>query len=183
VPLVFPLHPIVPPLLPVLGLDVLPPVDAAVPLVLVEVELLELDEVFPEDVLPLLDEDVLVELEEALVVDEEVLPDELLPEALAGCLVAASTRLVDTAAPASARSFATTVIWPDWVGSDIAAVASAGEPLWGATTLDVADWTVKPGSPSAWRMDSFGFRRTCLATSGAEISSEPSIRATSAARS
>ena len=79
----------VPPLLPVLGLDVLP--DEVLPLVLVEVEPLELDEVLPEDVLPVLDEDVVVELEEApvapdalLVVDEEVLPDVPLPEVLTG---------------------------------------------------------------------------------------------------
>ena len=144
------MHPRVPPLLPVL--DVLPPVDELLPLVLVEVEPLELDEVLPVVVLlvvvvvllPVLDEDVVVEIEEALVA-----PDVLLPEVLAGCLVAASTRLVDTAAPASARSFATTAIWPDWVGSDIATVVSAAEPLRGATTPDVTDWTASPGSPSA----------------------------------
>lgn len=134
VPLVLPLHPTVPPLLPVLEedeplelvevvleADVLPPADELLPLVL---------EVVPEpEVLPVLDEDVevepepvepLVEPDVPLVVDEDVLPDELVPleivvvpAVLAGCLDAASTRLVDTAAPASARSLATTAIWPD----------------------------------------------------------------------
>jgi hypothetical protein len=179
VPLVLPLHPTVPPLLPVLEedeplelvevvleSDVLPPVDELLPLVL---------EVVPElDTLPVLEEDepfelevvaeldtllapeVVVEPVEPLVVDGDVLPDELVPleiavvpEVLVGCLDAASTRLVDTAAPASARSFATTAIWSDWLGSDQAAVVSVGEPPCGSTTLDVADCTVSPGSPSA----------------------------------